>query len=136
MVEEFSYDPSVDMLEIDVPDSDTFLIVKETLTRIGIVDKQRNIIWQLCHILYKRGKYYVCHYNELKFLDGENISPSRKELAQRNGAALLLENWGLTSIVQDGFDSWPTKSVGVVTVADMPQYQARCHYKFGAKNKS
>ncbi len=40
-------------------EKDDFLKVRETLTRIGVASKKDKTLYQSCHILHKRGQYYV-----------------------------------------------------------------------------
>ena len=56
------------MIEIQLNQSDDFLKIKETLTRIGIASKKEKKLYQSCHILHKRGRYYIVH-----FLDFSNF---------------------------------------------------------------
>lgn len=89
--------------------ADNFLKVKETLTRIGApaYNKQsddvegKRTLWQSCHILYKRQKYYIVHFKEMFLLDGKVSQTvlSDEDLARRNAIACLLEEWGLIEIV-------------------------------------
>ena len=68
-----SYDLS-DMVEVELKESDDFLKVKETLTRIGVASRKEKILYQSCHILHKRGRYYLVHFKELFALDGKESS--------------------------------------------------------------
>ena len=64
-----------DMLEVSLKGADDFLKVRETLTRIGVASRKERKLYQSCHILHKRGKYYIVHFKELFALDGKhNIS--------------------------------------------------------------
>ena len=58
-----------DLLEITLKAEDDFLKVRETLTRIGVSSKKENKLYQSCHILHKRGKFYIVHFKELFALD-------------------------------------------------------------------
>jgi hypothetical protein len=58
------------MLEITLPNPDAFLKIRETLTRIGIASNRDQTLFQTCHILHKKGKYYVTNFLELFALDG------------------------------------------------------------------
>ena len=53
------------MLEIELNSPDDFLKVKETLTRIGVASKKEKKLYQSCHILHKRGHFYIVHFKEL-----------------------------------------------------------------------
>ena len=54
-----------DLLEVELPSAENFLKVKETLTRMGVCSNKDKKLWQSCHILHKRGKYYITHFKEL-----------------------------------------------------------------------
>lgn len=87
-------------LEIELPDDDAFLKVKETLTRIGLRSraKEKPTLYQSCHILHKRGKFYITHFKELFKLDGKTTNFEDEDLMRRNTIAQLLEKWGLIRI--------------------------------------
>lgn len=87
------------MLEIVFDDPDTFLSIKETLTRIGIANNKTKSLYQSCHILHKRGKYYITHFKELYFLDGNEYNITKEDVTRRNVIAKLLEDWNLLRIV-------------------------------------
>lgn len=92
-------------LEVTLPDDDAFLKIRETLTRIGLRSRARKdgkpTLYQSCHILHKRGKFYITHFKELFKLDGKESNFSDEDLMRRNTITKLLENWGLLSIVGD-----------------------------------
>jgi hypothetical protein len=88
-----------DLLEVELPSPDNFLKVKETLTRIGVCSNKDKKLWQSCHILHKRGKYYITHFKELFALDGLPTNFGEEDLARRNKIATLLEEWGLLKVV-------------------------------------
>lgn len=88
------------LVEVELPSQDSFLKVKETLTRIGVASKKDKILYQSCHILHKQGKYYIVHFKELFILDGKANSLSNEDLARRNTIVNLLEEWGLVKTVQ------------------------------------
>jgi len=86
-------------VEIQIVNEDDFLKVRETLTRIGIASPKNKKLFQSCHILHKRGKYYITHFKELFALDGKQSNFSDEDRARRNTIAKLLEDWGLVKIV-------------------------------------
>lgn len=88
-----------ELVEITLPTDDTFLKVKETLTRIGVASKKDRILYQSCHILHKQGKYYIVHFKELFMLDGKADSISEEDKARRNAIINLLEEWNLVKTV-------------------------------------
>lgn len=86
-------------IEITLVDDQSFLKIKETLTRIGIASKKDNTIFQSCHILHKRGKYYITHFKEMFLLDGKPSSFTDEDRMRRNAIASLLEQWGLLKVL-------------------------------------
>jgi hypothetical protein len=96
-----------ELVEITLAKPDDFLKVKETLTRIGISSKTEKKLYQSCHILHKRGKYYIVHFKELFALDGLPSTLTEADIARRNTIVTLLDEWGLVKIVD------PTKTANV-----------------------
>ena len=58
-------------IEVSLPSQDSFLKIKETLTRIGISSRKEKKLYQSCHILHKQGRYSILHFKELFILDGK-----------------------------------------------------------------
>ncbi len=94
---DFKWSPDV-MLEIALKDPDSFLKIRETLTRIGISSKKDNTLYQTCHILHKKGKYYIVSFLELFALDGKETTLGYDDIARRNTIASLIEQWGLCDV--------------------------------------
>ena len=89
-----------DLVEVTLNQQDDFLKVRETLTRIGVASKKDQILYQSCHILHKRGHYYVVHFKELFALDGKPTDITENDLSRRNAIVKLLEDWGLLKVVK------------------------------------
>lgn len=64
-----------DMLPIEIEplSDDAFLVVKETLTRIGFtqVRDDSKVLYQTCHILHKKGRYFITHFKHMYLFDGK-----------------------------------------------------------------
>jgi hypothetical protein len=88
-------------VEIILPDEDSFLKIRETLTRIGVSSRKENKLYQSCHILHKRGRYAILHFKELFSLDGLESDLSESDIARRNTITNLLEEWELLEIDSD-----------------------------------
>ena len=91
--------PGYAPLEIRLKDSDDFLKVKETLSRIGVASRKDRILYQSCHILHKQGYYFIVHFKELFAVDGKPADLTDNDLERRNTIAKLLSDWGLVTIV-------------------------------------
>ena len=105
-----------DMLEISFKENDDFLKIRETLTRIGVASRKEQTLYQSCHILHKRGKYYLVHFKELFALDGKESSITENDLARRNAIAKLLEEWDLLSILDEEKSSTPLAPMSQIKV--------------------
>lgn len=87
-------------VEISFASEDNFLMIKETLTRIGIASKKENKLFQSCHILHKQGKYAILHFKEMFILDGKVSTLSEEDIKRRNRIVKLLEEWGLIKVLE------------------------------------
>lgn len=86
------------LLEVEFDDPDTFLSIIETLTRIGIANSKTKSLFQSCHLLHKRGRYFLMHFKELYILDGKPSNLQLEDIQRRDTIAKLLESWGLLRI--------------------------------------
>jgi len=104
------------LVEVTLTDDQNFLKIKETLTRIGVASKKEKKLYQSCHILHKKGKYYIVHFKELFGLDGHDITFSEDDLSRRNTIANLLEDWGLLDIVDQNKTEEPVALMSEIKV--------------------
>ena len=88
-----------EFVEIKLKKSEDFLKIKETLTRMGIPSIKERKLFQSCHILHKRGKYYIVHFKELFKLDGKDTEIVEEDVQRRNLICSLLEEWELIELV-------------------------------------
>lgn len=125
-----------DMVEVTLPHQDNFLKIKETLTRIGVASTAKHELYQSCHILHKRGKYYLIHFKELFMLDGKNSNFSDEDKARRNTVANLLEEWGLLKIVDKERTKDPVSPLSKIKVLpfkEKDQWKLVPKYSIGRK---
>lgn len=124
-------------IEILLPEDDSFLIVKETLTRIGIASMKDGAkrLAQTCHILQKRGKFYIVHFKELLLLDGKEANFSEEDAMRRNTIAQMLEDWGLVEIVDIDkiHDQLKHSSVKVVPFKEKDKWELVPKYNIGGR---
>lgn len=88
-----------EFVEVKLREPDDFLKVRETLSRIGIASKKERTLYQSCHILHKKGKFYIVHFKQLFLLDGKNSNFSDEDKARLNTIANLLHEWELVDLV-------------------------------------
>ncbi len=126
-----------DLVEVRLKEQDDFLKVRETLTRIGVASKKDNTLFQSCHILHKRGQYYVVHFKELFALDGKPTDITENDLARRNAIVNLLEDWGLLTIVNKEQTQTPEpiflSQIKILSHKEKDQWQLTPKYNIGKK---
>lgn len=124
------------LVQIELPNDESFLKVKETLTRIGIASRKDKKLYQSCHILHKQGKYYIVHFKELFMLDGKVNNFDDDDKARRNTIVNLLEEWALIKVVdaskiQDPIA--PLSQIKIITHSEKNNWELVAKYSIGKK---
>lgn len=109
------------MSEVRLPHPDNFLIVRETLTRIGLVESDGRTLCQLCHILHKQGRYFITHFKELFALDGEQSDFNDIDLARRNTVVVLLAHWNLVDPLDKEYETRNCAPISEIKVVPFQQ---------------
>jgi alanine racemase len=128
----------IELLEVELKDSESFLKIKETLTRIGVSSKKEKKLYQSCHILHKRGKYYIVHFKELFLLDGLSSNMDETDLGRRNTIAKLLEEWNLLTVVdKDKVNSilTPINQIKIIPHKEKNEWELCPKYHIGKGKK-
>ena len=126
-------------VEILLLNDDNFLKIKETLTRIGIASKKDKILYQSCHILHKKGRYWIVHFKELFELDGKQANIADGDLERRNTITGLLEDWGLLKIVNPEVIEnacLPLNQVKIIPFKEKTNWQLITKYSIGNPKKN
>jgi hypothetical protein len=124
------------LVEVTLANQDDFLKVRETLTRIGVAAKNDNILYQSCHILHKKGKYYIVHFKELFELDGKPSNISDNDVARRNTIANLMAEWGLVKLVDPEKTKEPfapLSQIKILAFKDKADWQLIAKYTIGKR---
>lgn len=124
------------MIEVQLKNPDDFLKVKETLTRIGVPSFKNKTLYQSCHILHKRGKYYIVHFKELFALDGRESTMSSDDYARRNTIASMLQDWGLVAVTNISLlePKAQSGSLKIVSYVDKHNWTLESKYRIGVKH--
>ena len=127
-----------DMVEISLKEPDDFLKVRETLTRIGVASRKEKKLYQSCHILHKKGQYYIVHFKELFALDGKRANLSENDVPRRNRIIKLLSDWGLVEIVKidEVKDAAPLSQIKVIAYKEKHDWTLESKYNIGKKKQS
>ena len=125
------------MVEVNLKEPDDFLKVRETLTRIGVASRKEKKLYQSCHILHKKGQYYIVHFKELFALDGKRVNLSENDIQRRNRIIKLLSDWGLVEIVNDQYvsDAAPLSQIKVIAYKEKGDWTLESKYNIGKKRQ-
>ena len=131
---EISWSPE-QMVEVTLRQPDDFLKVRETLTRIGVASRKEKKLFQSCHILHKKGKYYIVHFKELFALDGKHSNLTTNDVQRRNRITKLLSDWGLVVMVDESSveDFAPLNQIKVISFRDKKEWILESKYNIGKK---
>jgi hypothetical protein len=127
-----------ELLEVQLKDEESFLKIKETLTRIGVSSKKEKKLYQSCHILHKRGKYYIVHFKELFLLDGLTSDIDENGLGRRNTIGKLLDEWNLLTVVdKDKMNSMlaPINQIKIIPFKEKTEWELCPKYHIGKDKK-
>jgi hypothetical protein len=125
-------------LEVKLAEEEDFLKIKETLTRIGIASHKEKKLYQSCHILHNRGRYFIVHFKELFLLDGKESDFTEDDIGRRNTIAGLVEQWGLFRIVDYKRFEEPKTSLNKIKVLpfkDKDEWTLVSKYTVGRKKR-
>ena len=126
-----------DMVEVNLKEPDDFLKVRETLTRIGVASRKEKKLFQSCHILHKKGQYYIVHFKELFALDGKKANLSENDVQRRNRIIKLLSDWGLVVIVKEDSitNVAPLSQIKVIAYKEKSEWTLESKYNIGKKRQ-
>jgi hypothetical protein len=124
------------LLEVTIAEEEDFLKIKETLTRIGIASKKENTLFQSCHILHKKGRYYITHFKEMFALDGKHTDMSDDDYDRRNTIANLLEEWKLLKIVnkKENCSHITINKIRIISHKEKNNWSLQSKYTIGKKH--
>jgi hypothetical protein len=126
------------LLEVRLKEEDDFLKVRETLTRIGVASRKEKKLYQSCHILHKKGKYYIVHFKELFALDGKSTDFDENDLGRRNTIARLLAEWGLVEIISKDMSEHPIaplSQIKILSYTERDDWELVTKYSIGNKKR-
>jgi hypothetical protein len=112
-------------VHIKLFDDEDFMVVRETLTRMGVSPKGKNILYQSCHLVHKDGIYVIAHFKELFALDGLPSNVSTEDIQRRNAIVKLLEDWDLLEIIDKEKikDQMPLTGMKIIKYGDKDNWE-------------
>ena len=127
------------LVEIKLLYADDFLMVKETLTRIGVASKKDKVLYQSCHILHKQKRYFITHFKEMFGLDGKPANISEQDIGRRNAICKLLQEWDLIEVVNPKVIETPIvplSDIKIIPYAEKKEWSLVPKYSIGKKKKA
>ena len=131
-MEELEWTPDL-MLEVKLNESDDFLKVRETLSRIGVASRKEKKLYQSCHILHKQGRYFIVHFKELFALDGKPANISINDIERRNTIAKLLSDWEVVELIGISEPQAPLSQIKVLSYREKDEWILETKYNIGKK---
>jgi len=124
-------------VHIKLLDDEDFMVIRETLSRIGVSPKGKNILYQSCHLIHKDGVYVLAHFKELFALDGLPSNVSEEDIKRRNAIAKLLEEWELLEVVDKEKikDSMPINGLKIIKYTEKDKWQLIPKFNTGSLRK-
>jgi hypothetical protein len=111
-----------------------FLVIKETLERIGIANRKTQVITPSVYILHKQGTYYIIHFKELLALDGFKRDINETDICRRNAIISLLSNWGMVTIEEDAiYQPELEEQIFVLPYAEKHSYKINHKYRISRR---
>lgn len=72
-----------------------YLVVTETLERMGIRNNQEGKFFPSCYCVEQDGQYKIFHFKELFLMEGKESSYNDLDELRRNTIIKLLSDWGI-----------------------------------------
>lgn len=122
-------------VQVRLKTEEDFLKIVETLTRIGVASNSQKKLTQTCHILHKKGCYYIVHFKEMLALDGNETNYSDEDRERRNKIAAMLEQWNLLTIVDKKLiqDQADISKIKVIPFSEKKNWTLFAKYSIGGK---
>lgn len=125
-------------VEIKLAKPADFLVVKETLTRMGVPHVHDKTLYQSCYILHKQGRYVIIHFMELNALDGHTNRMEEEDFGRRNKIVDLLVEWELVTVLDPQRIQEPQIAINqmkILNFKEKAEWTLVPKYKFLEKKK-
>lgn len=126
------------LVEVRIAEEEDFLKIKETLTRIGVASRKEKKLFQSCHILHKKGRYYIVHFKEMFALDGKKSNFSSEDRGRRNKIIELLQDWGLLKVCETEAIKEPLapmSQIKILSHKEKDEWTLETKYNMGKKKR-
>ena len=124
-------------IHVKLLDDEDFMVVRETLSRIGVSPKGKKVLYQSCHLIHKNGVYVLAHFKELFALDGLPSNVSEEDTKRRNAIAQLLEDWELLEVIDKDKikDRLPINALNIIRYSEKDDWDLIPKFNPGSLRK-
>lgn len=127
-------------IEVTLKRPDDFLLVRETLTRIGVATQNQKRLIQTAHILHKKQRFYIVHFKQMFLLDGkEGTVFTEEDRGRLNRIAKLLAKWDLVTLVKPEMVEAPLvpiSQIAVIPHKEKANWILEAKYEIGKRRSS
>lgn len=113
-----------------------FSVIRETLERVGVINKKRKIFIPSCYVVGTEDEetYRIVHFKELFPLIGRDTTYNEDDRLKRNTIVYLLKNWGLIEPIDpDDVKEYLHKKIPVLPHNEKDNYEIIHKFKFSKK---
>lgn len=121
---------------ISVKLKEDFSVVRETLERIGIINRKKKAFYPSCYCVEtsKEGIYKIVHFKELFPLAGRETTFDEVDKIRRKTIVHLLKNWNLIDVLNtDDIDEILSEKITVLKHSEKKDYTITHKYKFSKR---
>jgi hypothetical protein len=124
-------------VQVKLFDEEDFMVIRETLSRIGVSPKGKNVLYQSCHLVHKDNVYVVAHFKELFALDDLPSNVSEEDIKRRNAIINLLEEWELLEVInkESVKDKMPISGLKIIKYTEKDKWQLVPKFNTGSLRK-
>lgn len=124
-------------VQVKLFEEEDFMVVRETLSRIGVSPKGKKVLYQSCHLVHKDGVYVIAHFKELFALDDLPANVSQEDIQRRNAIIKLLEEWELVEVVnKDSIkDAMPLSGLKIIKHSEKNNWELVPKFNTGSLRK-
>jgi len=113
-----------------------FSVVRETLERIGIINRKRKIFVPSCYVIGTTDDtvYRIAYFKELFPLVNRETTYNEDDKLRRNTIVYLLKNWNLIELLHtQDISEYLHEKIPVLPYKEKDDYQIHHKFKFSKK---
>lgn len=122
-------------IEVNLVKPENFLVVLETLTRIGVASKTDKKLYQSCHILHRKGRYYITHFKQMFMLDNKINNFTKSDQMRLHTIVKMLIDWNLITLCDTSNELLPmapASSIHVIPFVEKKNWELIQKYNIGS----